>query len=112
MTEIVDGEIVDGTTNENPLSTFNPTRSAIKLIATSSVRFVVSSAITTLVPVETKKEKRKVFIASMVLSGMINEKVKPYVDAELDDAINFCRDVMSYVEKLQAESTVSDVPNT
>ena len=118
MTEILEGEIVDGVADDSStesLKKINPARSAIKFVATSSVRFVVSSAITTLVPVETKKEKRKVFIASMVLSGMINEKVKPYVDTEIDDAIEMVREVVKQVKKLdekrKAEAAEADVPN-
>lgn len=102
--------------NETPKRKFSIGRSGVKLIATSSVRFVVSSAITTLVPVETKKEKRKVFVASMVLSGMLNEQVKPYVDREIDEAIDFCREVYKYAQKMQeqqeqktAETDTSDL---
>jgi len=111
--EIVDAEIVNGNDTKS-LKKFNPGRSGLKLIATSSVRFVVSSAITTLVPVETKKEKRKVFVASMVLSGMLNEQVKPYVDREIDEAIDFCKGVVEHINKMQqaqAEAAESDVPN-
>lgn len=105
MPEIVDAEIIESADDqkESPMQKFSISRSAIKFVATSSVRFVVSSAITTLVPVESKKEKRKVFVASMVLSGMINEHVKPYVDTEIDDALDFYREVVKYAKTLQAK---------
>lgn len=98
--------------NENnpdaPKRKFSIGRSGVKLIATSSVRFVISSAITTLVPVETKREKRKIFVASMVLSGMLNEQVKPYVDREIDEAIDFCREVYKYAQKMQEQQEQKD----
>lgn len=114
MPEIVDAELVDDPTNETEIAKYAGSipRMGIKLLATTSVRFVVSSAIATLVPVETKKEKRKVFIASMVISGAINEHVKSYVDTEIDEAINFCHEVIKHVTKIQTESDNTDVPNT
>lgn len=111
MNDVIDAVLVDEEDENSPAKKIRITRSGIKFIATSSVRFVVSSAITTLVPVETKKEKRKVFVASMVLSGMINERVKPYIDNEIDEALDFCHEVLNYAKKLQEKQTDSDVPN-
>ena len=45
------------------------------------------------------------------MSGVINEKVKPYVDRELDDAIEFTRDVYNYTKKLTAEQKAAETPN-
>lgn len=111
MSEIIDAEPLDNTDNNLPINKISVTRGCVKFLATNAVRFVVSSAITTLVPVDSRKDKRKVWIASMVISGVINEQVKPYVDNEINEALEFCREVVKYTKKLQDETSKSDIPN-
>lgn len=79
-------------------------RGGIKFLATSSVRFVISSAVATLVPVENAKDKRKAFIGTYVISGMINEKVKDYIDGEIDDKLEYYYLVRDKVREINAES--------
>lgn len=68
-----------------------------------SVRFTIVSAITALVPVETRKDRLRVAVASYALSGLVSEKAQDYVCQEIDEKVAFYRKVRDEVRKLQSE---------
>lgn len=62
-------------------------RKVAKFVVGHSVRFVVSSAITSLVPADTKVDKTRLFIGSYALCGVISEKTTEWFDKEIDEYI-------------------------
>lgn len=65
------------------MENFTP-RKISKFVVGGSIRFVVASSITTLVPTETRVEKAKVFIGSNMIAGVIVAKANERIDAFFD----------------------------
>lgn len=84
-----------------------------RLVVGSSVKFVVTSTIASLVPTETRKDKIKVLVGGYVISGVVAEQAKRYISDDIDEKLEFCREVYDYVKKLTAEQNEAptDVPN-
>lgn len=78
-----------------------------KAVVGHSVRFVVVSTLATVVPVESRKDKLRLAIAGYALSGIVSDKAKEYVCNELDEKIEFVREVMAELNKSQ-DSPESD----
>lgn len=77
-------------------------RKISKFIVGGSIRFVVSSSITTLVPTETRVEKAKVFVGSNMIASVIAHKACERVDEFFDG-------LKKDVEEVKAESNETDV---
>lgn len=86
---------------------FTP-KSIGRFVVGSSVRFVVASSISALVPVENRKDRAKVYIASYAISGMIGDKAKDYIEEEIGQKIEFCRGVIAEVKKRNAEAQATN----
>lgn len=84
-----------------------------RLVVGSSVKFVVTSTIASIVPVESKKDKIKVLVGGYVISGLVAEQAKRYISDDLDEKFEFCKDVYEHVKKLTAaqNEAPADVPN-
>lgn len=73
-----------------------------RLVVGSSVKFVVTSTIASLVPVESRKDKVKVLVGGYVISGVIAEHAKRYISDDIDEKFEFCRDVYDKAKELVA----------
>lgn len=85
-----------------------------RMVVGSSVKFVVTSTIASLVPVDSKKDKIKVLVGGYVISGVISEQAKRYINEDLDAKFEFCRDVYNEVKKqttAKQSEAPADVPN-
>lgn len=81
--EILDAEIIgEDTAEEKPLIA----RKVGRFVVRSSVRFVVSSAVATLVPTpETKRDKVRLFIGTYAISGMVAKHAQDFIDTKFDE---------------------------
>lgn len=112
MTEtlVLEGDILDSDDNVIVLAKKAITPKGLaRLFVGSSVKFIVTSTIASLVPAESKLEKAKVLVGAYVISGVISEKAKDYITNDLDEKFEFCREV--YAE-LQKRSDDADLPNS
>lgn len=84
-----------------------------RVVVGSSVKFVVTSTIASLVPVESKKDKIKVLVGGYVISGLVAEQAKRYISDDLDEKFEFCKDVYEHIKTLTAaeNEAQADVPN-
>lgn len=98
MTESVE---TDAATTDIKKS-FSP-KSVARFVVGNSVKFAVTSSLMTLVPTETKTEKVKLLIASYALSGLVAEKAKSYITDDIDEKIEFLRDVRDELKKLKTD---------
>lgn len=85
-----------------------------RLVVGSSVKFVVTSTIASLVPVESKKDKIKVLVGGYVISGVVAEQAKRYISEDLDEKVEFCKGVYKQYKRLTAKQNEApaDVPTT
>lgn len=83
-------------------------KGAARFVVGSSIRFVVSGAIASVVPVESRKDKVRVAVASYALSGLITEQAKDYVCNEIDDKIEFCRGVRDHLRTMNAGNAAAE----
>lgn len=89
----------------DPSQFFKP-RNIAKFVVASSVRFIVSSAISTLVPAETKVQKTKVFVGSWIITGIVAEKAASYFDKELDEFLDVAKDDKEEIENNEIETDI------
>lgn len=82
-----------------------------KLVVSSSVKFVVTSTIVSLVPTETRLQKGKLLVGSYVLSGILADKAKDYISDDLDKKFQYAREVLVYAKKLSAKQDETDTVN-
>lgn len=84
-------------------------RGAAKFVVASSVRFVIVSTVTTLVPAESKTDKVRLIVGSYVIASMVADKAKSYISDEIDEFLEL-KDEFKKAEA-ELEQTESDVPN-
>jgi hypothetical protein len=68
-------------------------------VASTSVKMVVATAISTYVPTETKTQKAKVAVGTYVLSGIVASRAKQFAHDEIDDLIESFEAVKNFVNK-------------
>lgn len=83
-------------------------KGAARWFAGSSVKFIVTTTIVSLVPAETKIQKAKILVGSYVISGLIADKAKDYIEEDLTEKIEFCSSVLAYAKKLTAPDDSDD----
>lgn len=68
----------------------------------ASVKFLVTSAIVSLVPAETRVQKAKVAIGGYALSGVLADRAKQFITDDIEEKYQFCREVYAYSQKIRA----------
>lgn len=86
-------------------------RGVAKFVVASSIRFVVTSTLTALVPVDSKTEKVKLAVGSFVLSELLAEAAKNYIDGEIDDLTEVMDTAMNQLKTAQQSETETSVHN-
>lgn len=66
-------------------------KAATRFVVKRSVATCIATAITAVVPVETKREKAQVFIGSYVLGEMAAEHAGAYANQEFEKAVDLVR---------------------
>lgn len=103
--------------NEAEIGSDEPTEKAsgakmvARFVVGSSVKFVVASTITSLVPTDNRKDRIKVAIGSYVISCVVADKAKAYVCDEIDETIDFYKKVLEQVKKIEVTRLNPDDPN-
>lgn len=83
---------------------FKPTpRKAVKFVVGHSTRFVISAAINAVVQPEDRKDRARLFIGTYALSGIVSDKVKEWVDSEIDDFVELYHDAKALFEDIKKE---------
>ncbi len=80
----------------------------VRLVASTSVKLVIGTAIAQFVPTETKVQKAKVVVGTYIISGMVQDAAKTYVSNELNDLVEMASVIKA---KLKERETKTD-PDT
>lgn len=65
----------------------NFAKTGVKLVVGKSVNFVVATAITRYIPVESKTEQVQLFIGSYAIAGVVSTLATDYVGGKVDDIV-------------------------
>lgn len=74
---------------------FISTKKIVRLVVGVSVRFVIATAITQLVPADSRTQKVKLIIGSYVIASIVADKAQDYIDGEYDDLSETLSDLKS-----------------
>lgn len=108
MTEIENDE---PTQDDESASKTDMAKSVAKAIVSHSVRFAVAGALSSFVPVESRKDKVRLAIASYAISGVVSEKAKEYISDSIDEKIEFVVKVRAQLEKNKHKDDTDEDPN-
>lgn len=88
--------------------------SLAKAVVGHSIRFAVSGALATVVPVDSRKDKIRLAVASYAISGLVADKAKERVSEKIDEKIDFAKKVFSRVQEMgqaKPDADSQDAPN-
>ena len=82
------------------IGTFNikeyiTTKKIVRFVVGASVRFVIATAITQLVPADSRTQKVKLIIGSYVIASIVGDKAQDYIDGEYDELSEIISDLKS-----------------
>lgn len=84
----------------------------VKVIASTSVKLIVGTAIAQMVPTETKAQKAKVVVGTYVLSGIVTDAAKSWAVDELDSKIKLVALVKKLVQdEIQKAKDQTETPD-
>lgn len=81
-------------------------RKITRFVVGHSVRFVISSAVSSLVPKdeESSRHKAEIFVGTYVLAGMVSDKAEEWTDKQIDELVG------SWKELSSDETPIEDTP--
>lgn len=85
----------------NKYITFDNTKYVTKIVVGTSVKMVIATAITSYIPTESKTDKVKVFVGTMVLSHMVADATKTWTDTKMDALAESYHDVKNKIAQAQ-----------
>lgn len=88
-------------------------KTATRLVARQSVAFCIAATVTSVVPVETKTDKVKVFIGANVIAQLVASRASDFVAGEFDSFVEAFRDAKALIQKTKEseETTQAEAPN-
>lgn len=84
------------------------TKTVAKALVGHSIRFAVSGALAAVVPVENRRDKIRLAVASYAISGIITERAQKNVSKSIEEKFEYYRKVRAAV---RASDKANDSPN-